>query len=130
MTNSNTVASPLAALIAGLPRYDVIGYDVEMLPLVDGNIVYLSDVLVALEAIPATDARESLPTNCRKWDFYPIEMPLTKEGQGPAIPGKDEIASITYEVWDRLLNTHASFGNLPDAINEAMRLSRIALENK
>ena len=84
----------------------------------------------AIAALPATDARGALPTNCRKWDFYPIEMPLTKEGQGPAIPGRDEIASITYEVWDRLLNTHASFGNLPDAINEAMRLSRIALENK
>lgn len=91
---------------------------------------YEGELEEAFDAIPATDARESLPTNCRKWDFYPIEMPLTKEGQGPAIPGRDEIASITYEVWDRLLNTHASFGNLPDAINEAMRLSRIALENK
>ena len=44
--------SPLAALIAGVQRYDVIGYDAEMLPLVDGDIVYLSDVLAALEAAP------------------------------------------------------------------------------
>lgn len=84
------------------------------------------------EAIAAWNRRAAIPargvpTDCRKWDCYPIEMPLTKDGHGPAIPGRDEIARITYEVWDRTLETHASFDNLPDAINEAMRLSLAAL---
>jgi len=59
--------------------------------------------------------------DCRKWWFFPIEMALTPEGKGPACAGRDEIGSITYEVWDRELNTHASFDNLPDAINDAMQ---------
>ena len=60
--------------------------------------------------------------DCREWFYFPIEMPLHKNGKGPATVGVDA-ASITYEVWDRLLNTHASFDNLYDAINEAMRLN-------
>jgi hypothetical protein len=59
--------------------------------------------------------------DCRKWWFFPIQMALTPEGKGPAFPGRDEIGSITYEVWDRELNTHASFDNLPDAIIDAMQ---------
>jgi hypothetical protein len=58
----------------------------------------------------------------RTWYYYPIEMPLSADGQGPATVGVDA-AKITYEVWDRALTTHASFDNLPDAINEAMRLN-------
>lgn len=78
-----------------------------------------------IAALPARGV--GVPTDCRKWDCYPIEMPLTKDGHGPAIPGGDEISRITYEVWDRTLESHASFDNLPDAINEAMRLSLAAL---
>jgi hypothetical protein len=58
----------------------------------------------------------------RKWFHYPIEMPVTEDGQGPATVGMDA-EKITYEVWDQTLTTHASFDNLPDAINEAMRLN-------
>lgn len=58
--------------------------------------------------------------DCRQWWHYPIEMPITAEGQGPAKVGVDA-AAMTYEVWDKLLNSHASFDNLPDAINDAMR---------
>ncbi len=64
--------------------------------------------------------------DCRKWFYYPIEMPLTANNEGPATVGIDA-AKITYEVWDMLFNTHGSFSNLPDAINEAMRLN--ALDN-
>jgi hypothetical protein len=71
-------------------------------------------------AIAALPAVHPAP-DCRKWWHYPIEMPLTPEGQGPAILGKDRIGSITYEVWDQNFKTWASFGNLPDAINDAMR---------
>ena len=81
-----------------------------------------------VEYIRADLASAALPergvsTDCRKWFYYPIEMPLTVEGNGPAILGRDSINKITYEVWDRELNSHASFDNLPDAINEAMRLN-------
>lgn len=58
----------------------------------------------------------------RRWDYYPIEMPLTADGKGPATVGVDA-ARIAYEVWDRDLSSHASYDNLPDAINEAMRLN-------
>ena len=58
----------------------------------------------------------------RKWFYYPIEMPVTAEGMGPATVGVDA-SKITYEVWDVLLNSHGSFDNLPDAINEAIRLN-------
>jgi hypothetical protein len=71
----------------------------------------------AIAALPAVTPA----LDCRKWWHYPIEMPLTPEGQGPAIPGKDRIGSITYEVWDQNCKTWASFGNLPDAINDAMQ---------
>lgn len=67
-----------------------------------------------------------LPSDVRQWFYYPIEMPLTEDGQGPATVGKDA-ARITYEVWDVLLNTHGSFDNLPDAINEAMRLNMLSV---
>ena len=68
----------------------------------------------------------AVPLNCRKWPFYPIEMPTTADGKGPATIGIDA-ASVEYEVWDQDFNTHASFNNLADAINEAMRLSIAAL---
>lgn len=58
-------------------------------------------------------------TDCRTWFYYPIEMPITKEGFGPA--SYDECHSIMYEVWDRELNSVSSHRNLPDAINEAIR---------
>ena len=66
-------------------------------------------------------------SNVREWFHYPIEIPLTTEGNGPAKVGVDAV-QISYEVWDRLLNTHATFDNLPDAINEAMRLNSTRAE--
>lgn len=76
------------------------------------------DALIAWNT-RATDA--AIPINCREWNYYPIQMPLNNQGQGPATIG-DDASSITYEVWDRLLITCASFDNLPDAINESIRL--------
>lgn len=60
----------------------------------------------------------------RKWFHYPIIMPITEDGKGPATIGTDA-HSVTFEVWDQLYNSHASFDNLPDAINEAMRLNAL-----
>jgi hypothetical protein len=56
------------------------------------------------------------------WWHFPIEMPLDANGDGPATVGVDAV-KITYEVWDRLLVTHGSFDNLPDAIDAAMLMN-------
>ena len=61
--------------------------------------------------------------DCRQWFYYPILMPINEEGQGPAVVGKDA-TKITFEVWDMALQTHSSHTNLPDAINEAIRLNK------
>lgn len=58
----------------------------------------------------------------RTWPFYPIEIPLTSEGMGPATIGKDA-DKIVYEVWDRFHMTISVHDNLPDAINRAFELS-------
>lgn len=57
--------------------------------------------------------------NVRQWWHYPIQMPVNAEGQGPV--SISEATDILYEVWDRSLQSHDSFDNLPDAINDAMR---------
>jgi hypothetical protein len=56
----------------------------------------------------------------RTWPYYTITMPLL-EGQGPATNA--ECDQITYEVWDHFCNSYGNFEYLPDAINEAMRLT-------
>jgi hypothetical protein len=63
-----------------------------------------------------------LSRNCRDWFYFPIEMPVTSAGWGPATVGLDA-DKITYCVWDKLFNEHGSFDNLYDAINGAMRLN-------
>ena len=63
-----------------------------------------------------------VPSNIRRAFYYAIEMPVTKDGQGPATVGVDA-EQITYEVWDQLLASHGSHNNLPDAINQANALN-------
>ena len=58
--------------------------------------------------------------DCREWFYYPIEMPLDADGNGPA--SHKEAVKIVYEVWDRCCDTFGSYEHLSDAINEAMRL--------
>ena len=59
--------------------------------------------------------------DCREWFYYPIEMPLDADGNGPA--SHKEAVKIVYEVWDRCCDTFGSYEHLSDAINEAMRLN-------
>lgn len=66
----------------------------------------------------------NLPSDVIQWFYYPIPMPLNHESNGPV--SIEEASNITYEVWDKLYESHASFDHLPDAINEAIRLN---LEN-
>ena len=65
------------------------------------------------------------PMDVRTWPYYPIVMPL-KDGQGPA--SYAECDQITFEVWDHFCNSYSVFEYLPDAINEAMRLTKELFE--
>ena len=56
--------------------------------------------------------------------YYPIEMPLNADGQGPATVGKDA-ASMTYEVWDQFCDSHGRFDRLSDAIRRARQLNAL-----
>lgn len=58
----------------------------------------------------------------RTWPFYPIVMPLTKEGYGPASEG--EIFKICWQVWDCHCNLFGQFDYLPDAISHAMKMNK------
>jgi len=72
-----------------------------------------------------------LPMDVRKWSHYPIVMPLNADGEGPASEATGEVRKITWEVWSQdLTETHGPFDNLPDAINEAMRLSHLTACSK
>jgi hypothetical protein len=61
------------------------------------------------------------PLNVRTWPYYPITLPLL-QGEGPV--SEQDCDEITYEVWDQLCNSHGSYEYLPDAINEALRLTK------
>lgn len=56
-----------------------------------------------------------LPT--REQYFYPIIMPLDKDGNGPA--AYSDIEEIKYEVWDQTCTEHGRFEYMADAIDHA-----------
>ena len=59
--------------------------------------------------------------NMRLWQYYPVEMPVNKDGDGPIeVREADE---IHYEVWDRSENVYSSHKQLSDAINSAIDLN-------
>ena len=64
-----------------------------------------------------------VPKNSREWLYFPIVMPLTADGNGPARVGKDA-AKLTWEVWDIFCETYGSFDYLLDAIDLAIRLNQ------
>lgn len=63
-----------------------------------------------------------LDPDMRKWFYYPIVMPINKEGHGPASEESGDIWKIKWEVWDQETITHGSYDYLFEAVNEAMRL--------
>lgn len=76
------------------------------------------------EVVPIIMKRYKME-DVRTWPYYPIVVPL-KEGRGPASDA--ECDEITYEVWDHFCNSYGSFQYMPDAINEAMRLTKELIE--
>ncbi len=84
------------------------------------------DARAALDKMLAEARREGMMEIARKYatrnlNYYPIEMPLTKEGMGPATIGEDA-AKMTYEVWEAAtLRTVSSHEYLSDAMAAAIR---------
>lgn len=83
-------------------------------------------LLLADQPAPAMDVREAARVLAdhmqeRRWAAYPIIMPITKDGRGPATIGEDA-DSVLFEVWDATtLSAISSHEHLPDAIEAALR---------
>lgn len=74
------------------------------------------------EPMIVPDVPMGLSTNVGDWPYFPIPMPLTADGQGPATLGEDA-ATMSYQVWDWTNTSHGEFEHLSDAIELAMKLS-------
>lgn len=53
--------------------------------------------------------------------YYPIVMPVGKDGHGPA--PDDEFVKLTWEVWDQYCISHGSHDYLLDAVAQAEKLN-------
>ena len=69
------------------------------------------------------------PKDVRTWFYFPIYMPLDKNGNGPETR-PERVRKETWEVWDACCETYSSFDNLYDAINLAMKLNQKLLEGE
>ena len=69
------------------------------------------------------------PGDVRTWFYFPIYMPLDKDGNGPETR-PDRVRKETWEVWDACCETYGSFDNLYDSMNLAMNLQQKLLEGK
>ena len=67
------------------------------------------------------------PGDVRTWFFYPIYMPLNKNGEGPETR-PERVRKETWEVWDIWVSSYSSHEYLPAAINEAIRLNNLLLD--
>lgn len=79
--------------------------------------------IAALEPVTVQEAARVLldVVEQRAWTHYPIEMPITVDGLGPATIGKDAHC-MTYEVWEaNTLRGISSHDKLPDAIEDWLR---------
>ena len=58
----------------------------------------------------------------RTWFYYPIYMPLDKDGNGPETR-PEKVRKETWEVWDQWISSYGSHDYLADAINQAIKLN-------
>lgn len=72
-----------------------------------------------LEAVARIALRARAPWQQRM--FYPIIMPLDKEGKGPA--DMKEAEALTWEVWDQNAHSYGSYSFLYEAILRAEELN-------
>jgi hypothetical protein len=82
----------------------------------------MSDLKRALEAEAEVKRLRRVIQRLKDWRHYPIDLPVTADGKGPAIIGEDA-AYMTYEVWDDACISHGLFTTMRAAINLAMRLN-------
>lgn len=66
-----------------------------------------------------TVTMSNLPSDPRKWWYYPIEMPVNEQGHGPI--NIKSATQLRFEVWDRVFITQTTHEFLPDAIQEAIQ---------
>lgn len=71
-----------------------------------------------------------LNPDIRKWYYFPIVMPISKDGRGPASEESGDIWKIKWEVWNQDLESLSSHDFLPEAINRAMRLELARINAK
>lgn len=72
----------------------------------------------------AIGSQGPLPPKTIEKQFYPIVFPLNINGQGPA--PLNEVARLTWEVWDHNQISYGSFDFLPDAIDFSNKLNDLA----
>lgn len=68
----------------------------------------------------------TLPKGCRNRFYFPIIMPLNKDGMGPC--SNNEIVKIVWEVWGQDCSSYGSYEFLPDAIDKAEELNAHLLQ--
>jgi hypothetical protein len=67
-----------------------------------------------------------LPLNMAQWPFYPVDVPLNQDGEGPV--SIREAVKISYQVWDAVTFLEvATFDTPREALESAMKLTRVAL---
>lgn len=81
-----------------------------------------SESLITYKVCTRDDFNRYNIHDARSWPFYPIMMPLNKDGNGPEMDNKN-VTEIKFEVWDMFCNTHGSHSNMPDAINHSTLLN-------
>jgi hypothetical protein len=64
-------------------------------------------------------------TNSRNWYYYPIPMPVDINNCGPC--NQEDCVIMKYEVWDRDMNTYASYDDIYSAINKAIELNNMRI---
>lgn len=84
-------------------------------PYVTGDNAEVRDIKAKAAAVAEEALREK--KSIRGQFFYPIVMPLTKDGIGPA--AMNEVDKLSFEVWDQYCTSHASFDHLPSAVDLA-----------
>lgn len=57
------------------------------------------------------------------WYYYPIDIPLNHQGDGPV--SYKECTSVSYEVWDQSANLISTHESLLEAAEEASRLNKL-----
>lgn len=85
------------------------------------NYMSGDELIKLVQSLAALALRQRAPWDQRM--FFPIVMPLDKEGRGPASEGDGSIYELTWEVWDQNCQSYGSFRYLNEAVLKAEELN-------